>query len=94
MPRGLYDKIPVRDGLAGERTVLAAERTFLAYVRTAFAMFVTGLTGAQFLKEPTLIMVAHALTALSVVVFVIGVRRFAKSRVETRRMLERLTEDE
>ena len=90
MFESLYRRVPIRDGLAAERTVLAAERTFLAYVRTAFAMIVAGLTGSQLLDDPLLVAVGYALFALSLVLFAIGVWRYGKSRRATREMLERL----
>ncbi len=90
MPSELYERVPVRDGLAAERTVLAAERTFLAYVRTGFAMFIAGVSGSQLLQEPLLVGIGHALTALSVLVFVFGIQRHRRSRHEVRKMLNRL----
>lgn len=94
MPKTLYSRVPVRDGLAAERTVLAAERTFLAYVRTAFAMLITGLTGAHLLTDPTLVSIGYVLTAVSALVFVVGIYRYAASRSETRKMLVRLEQEE
>ncbi len=90
MPRTLYDRVPVRDGLAGERTVLSAERTFLAYVRTSFAMFIAGLTGAHLLQSTLIRVSAYAITVMSVVVFAVGIWRFKKSREETLCLLSRL----
>lgn len=90
MPESLYDHVPCRDALAGERTVLAAERTFLAYVRTAFAMFITGVTGSQLLNQFVLVMLGHVLTALSLVVFFFGILRFRRSRATVRKTLGRM----
>lgn len=86
----LYERVPVRDGLAAERTILAAERTFLAYVRTSFAMFIAGVSGSHLLEQPVLIGIGYALTALSVGVFFFGLLRHRRSRQEVRRMLDRL----
>lgn len=93
MPESLYDQVPCRDALAGERTVLAAERTFLAYVRTGFAMFITGVTGSQLLTQSLLVMLGYALTVLSVVVFLFGVVRFQRSRATVRKTLSRMREE-
>ncbi|MEO1269919.1 MAG: DUF202 domain-containing protein [Myxococcota bacterium] len=92
-PETYYTRVPVKDGLAAERTVMAAERTFLAYVRSAFAMFVTGLTGSQLLDNPLLVGTGYLLATLSLVVFATGVGRFWRARCVTTAMLERL-EDE
>ena len=89
-----YDQVPVRDALAAERTVLAAERTFLAYLRSSFALFVTGVTGAQFLEAPALLYIAHALSASSVFVFLFGVQRYLGSRRTVRALLERISAEE
>jgi putative membrane protein len=86
----LYERVPVRDGLAAERTILAAERTFLAYLRTAFAMFVTGITGSAFLERRSLIVIAYILTGLSAAVFLLGIVRFIRSYNTAHRMLLRL----
>ena len=94
MLHDLYERVPVRDGLAAERTILAAERTFLAYVRTAFAMFVTGVTGSTFLEQTWLVGIAYVLTGMSALVFVAGVLRFIYSRNAARRMLRRLEREE
>lgn len=90
MRESFYDRVPVPDGLAGERTFLANERTLLAYVRTAFAMFVAGLTGAELLEDRLLVAVGHVLSVLALVVFAVGIRRYRSSRRATLRMLERL----
>lgn len=92
MPRQHYDRVPVTDGLAAERTVLAAERTFLSYVRTAFAMFVTGLSGAQLLQKALMITIGYVLVGLSVAVLTTGVLRLIASRRVTRRLLSRLND--
>ena len=86
----MYERVPVTDGLAAERTVLAAERTFLAYVRTGFALFVAGLSGAHLLQDVVLVSVGYVLVALSVPVLGVGVWRLAQSKRMIRRMLARL----
>lgn len=92
MRESFYDRVPVTDGLAGERTFLANERTLLAYVRTSFAMFVAGLTGAQLLEDRLLVVVGHVLSVLALVVFAVGLVRYRASRRATLRMLMRLKE--
>lgn len=91
--RELYERVPVRDGLAGERTVLAAERTLLAYVRTAFALFVAGITGAHFLSDPWLVGLSYTVMAVGLLAFGIGALRFRQSMRATRRMLTRMDRD-
>ncbi len=86
----MYGRVPVKDGLAAERTVLAAERTFLAYMRSAFAIFITGMTGSQLLTNTVLVGTSYVLAALSLLVFAVGVWRFVRSRRVTMAMLERL----
>ena len=94
MPHRHYDNVPVRDALAAERTLLAAERTLLAYLRSAFALFVTGVTGAQLLEAPWLVTVAHGLSVSSVVAFAVGGWRYARSRGAVLRLLARIAEGE
>jgi putative membrane protein len=86
----LYERVPVRDGLAGERTVLAAERTLLAYIRTAFALFVAGVTGAHFLSHPWLVGLSYVMLTLGIGSLGVGILRFRRSMRATRRMLDRL----
>jgi putative membrane protein len=92
MRESFYDRLPVTDGLAGERTFLANERTLLAYVRTAFAMFIAGLTGAQLLEDRVLVVTGHVLSVLALVVFAVCLVRYRASRRATLRMLSRLRE--
>lgn len=93
MVRDLYEHLPVKDGLAAERTVLAAERTFLAYMRSAFAIFITGLTGSRLLTDHILVGTSYVLAVVSLGVFAVGIWRFARSRRETSAMLRRLMEE-
>jgi putative membrane protein len=86
----VYDRVPVTDGLAGERTLLAAERTLLAYVRTAFGLFAAGVTGSQLLDDALLVAVGHAMALLAVVVLSVGFLRYRRSRRATLNLLRRL----
>lgn len=92
MPKDLYPAVPVTQGLAAERTVLAAERTLLAYMRTGLGLLVAGVSGAHFLDDTRMDLVALLLVIISVVIIVYGVSRFRSSRALTRKMLERLME--
>lgn len=89
----LYAKLGVRDGLAAERTLLAAERTFLAYFRTALAMLVAGISGVRLLTEPVLIVVSYTLATCGLLVLILGLFRFVRTRQVTRQMLLRLLEE-
>lgn len=90
MPHKYYERVPVTDGLAAERTVLAAERTFLAYLRTGIALLIAGVTSAHFMDSNFYQEVGYVLIAVSVTTFAYGLRRLLQSRAITRRMLERL----
>ncbi len=92
MRASFYDRVPVTDGLAGERTFLAAERTLLAYARTAFAMFAAGVTAAELLQNHLLVIIGYAMAVLGLLVFVAGTLRYRRSRRATQRMLERLAQ--
>ena len=92
MRANFYDRVPVTDGLAGERTFLAAERTLLAYARTAFAMFAAGLTAGELLHNHVLVIIGYVLAVLGLLVFVVGALRYRRSRSATTRMLQRLEE--
>ncbi len=85
-----FDDIPVRDALAAERTLVAAERTFLAYVRTAFAMFVTGISGAELIEHGVLNAVGYALAGLSALVFAASVVRYRRAQRDVASMVARL----
>lgn len=89
----LLEIVPVRDGLAVERTVLAAERTLLAYVRTAFGLFAAGIAGAHFLTGP-LEIIAVIVTASGVTLFPIAIRRYRKTQRVILEMLRRLAREE
>ncbi len=85
-----YDRVPVTDGLAAERTFLAAERTLLAYIRTAFALFLAGFTGARLLDDRLLVVIGYTLAVLSPVALGMGILRFRLSARATRRLLARV----
>lgn len=90
----LYERVPVTDALAAERTFLASERTLLAYMRTSLAMLVAGVSGAHFLDEELLVTVGYLLAITSVLVFALGLLRYRRSERATRRVLrttERVT---
>lgn len=85
----LYEALPVKDGLAAQRTVMAAERTLLAYVRTGFGLFAAGLASARWLGGP-MVTAGLVLSATGAIVLAYGWRRFAKSRTATIAMMKRL----
>ncbi len=91
--QNLYDRAPLRDALAAERTVLAAERTFLAYIRTGFALLLAGVTATQLVESPALRVAAWAVSSAGVAVFALGIWRFLRSYRTTRRLLARIPEE-
>lgn len=67
--------------MAIERTRLANERTLLAYMRTAIVIFATGITMFKLVPDDELlIVVASFLTILSVVIFVLGIRLYTRTK--------------
>lgn len=92
MPSDLYPKVTVTQGLAAERTVLAAERTLLAYIRTGLGLLIAGVSGAHFVQDRVVEMIAAILVPASIAIIAYGISRFLKSRKLTRRMLEALLE--
>lgn len=93
MPKDLYPKVSVTQGLAAERTVLAAERTLLAYIRTGLGLLVAGVSGAHFVEDVVVDVIATVLVPTSIAIIGYGISRFLKSRALTRAMLERIVEE-
>lgn len=79
-----------KDRLARDRTMLANERTLLAYVRTALTLVITGMSGFYFLGGPKAHVTGLAVTGIGIIVFPVGILRFAKMR---RRILGAQEED-
>lgn len=92
MPKDLYLKVSVTQGLAAERTVLAAERTLLAYIRTGLGLLIAGVSGAHFVEDVLIDILAATLIPTSIGVILYGISRFRKSRALTREMLEHIAE--
>ena len=88
----MYDEIPVRDGLAAERTVMAAERTLLAYARTGLGLFAAGLAGAGWLGGP-MVTAGWLLSAIGAGILLYGWTRYKKSIAAAGRMLKRLVDE-
>jgi inner membrane protein YidH len=71
----------LRDNLALERTHLANERTLLAYIRTVIMVVVSGITLLKFFPDNLGAQTTGwILLPASVVIAVVGVRRFARVR--------------
>jgi putative membrane protein len=81
--------LPLSDRLAISRTDLANERTLLAYVRTALALAAGGVGLVQIFTSPAVVALGWALIPGGVLVLVIGVVRFQRSR----RLLRKLEDD-
>lgn len=92
MPKDLYLKVSVTQGLAAERTVLAAERTLLAYIRTGLGLLIAGVSGAHFVEDVFIDLLAATLIPTSLGVIIYGISRFRKSRALTWKMLEHVTD--
>ena len=68
------------DTLAIGRTVLANDRTLLGFIRTALGLLGGGLGLVSYLKHPVIVAVGWLSMALSVVLFIWGIRRYIQIR--------------
>jgi putative membrane protein len=88
------EKMILRDHLAYDRTVLANERTVLAYMRTAIAFAAAGGTLVKFFQDtPGLLITGVALLVLSLLVGILGVRRYFAVRSSLRTVYAPLDKD-
>lgn len=73
-------RLPLRDRLAGQRTMLANDRTFLAAIRTAISLTAAGAVMIKFFEHPLVVLAGWALFLLGGVVFVYGLVIFLRMR--------------
>lgn len=76
-------KLILRDHLATDRTILANERTFLAYLRTFLTFLVAGVSFIKFFDILLLEIAGWFFVPLSFVIFIIGVKRYLKTNIQT-----------
>ncbi len=72
--------LTLADHLAIDRTVLANERTALAYARTALAIAAVGGTCIKFFDATLMRGIGVVFILLSIVIAVIGWRRFRRTK--------------
>lgn len=84
-----FERMPLRDALAVERTALASERTFLAHLRTGFATFLAGVTGAGLLEALVFKILGGLLAFAGLAMFVFGILRYRETTHRMFLMLER-----
>ncbi|MFC2130461.1 DUF202 domain-containing protein [Bacteroidota bacterium] len=83
--KNLYQKfiekaLPLNDQLAAARSILANERTFLSYQRTAITLFIAGASFVKFFEHPWLNVIGWIFIPASVLMFFLGIFRYAKMR--------------
>jgi len=79
-PAAPLRRLPLRDRLAGQRTMLANDRTFLAAIRTAISLAAAGAVLLRFFEHPLAVLAGWALFPLGGAVFVYGLVIFLRMR--------------
>lgn len=86
-------ELTLTDYLAIDRTILANERTGLAYARAALAMIIIGGTAVKFFTEWYMWAVGGVFLIGSILVGVVGARRYLRTARHLAAALERQTGD-
>jgi putative membrane protein len=85
------EALTLNDHLAIDRTILANERTLLAFARTSIATLVVGGSCIKFFESPWMRAVGGLFVLISVLIAILGWRRYIHTRRRLGAALERRT---